>query len=211
MEIYALIAGKVVGMGGSAIALDNILSATFYFSVKWSSDLQSNKARDVLRFLLCRLYDEGRGQLVNAQLTLAQTTLAQKLGMSRQWVGELVRRLEREGWLEYYAPTLPDGTNGSTIFRVGRQLKRLLVMLSKSKRGKKPVKPAANPRWLFSPTNIEKQLLSIQQKENQPPNPSLLNKIPLLQTWMQRGEEKPPSHTTYKGNSVRFISCSGVR
>jgi len=189
-EIYALIAGKVVGMGGSVIALDTILSATFYFSVKWSSDLQSNKARDVLRFLLCRLYDEGRGQLVNAQLTLAQTTLAKKLGISRQWVGELVSRLEREGWLEHFAPTLANGTNGSTIFRIGRQLKRLLVILSKSERGKKPVKPAANPRWLFSPTKVEKQLLSIQQKENQPPNPSLLNKIPLLRTWMQRGEKK---------------------
>jgi len=80
----------------------------------------------------------------NTQLTLAQTTLARKLGMSRQWVGELVQRLEDAGWIEHYSPTLPDGTNGSTIFRVGRQLKRLLVMLSKSRRGKKPAKPAAN-------------------------------------------------------------------
>src|SRR5882724_10334624 len=127
---FALSPGKVVGMGGSVIALDTILSATFFFSVKWSSDLQSNKSRDLLRFLLCRLYDEGRGQLVNAQLTLAQTTLAKKLGMSRQWIGELVHRLEAAGWIEHYSPTLPDGTNGSTIFRVGRQLKRLLVTLA---------------------------------------------------------------------------------
>ena len=36
---------------------------------------------------------------MNAQLTLAQTTLAHKLGISRQWVGTLVQRLEETGWL----------------------------------------------------------------------------------------------------------------
>lgn len=173
---------------GGAIALDTILSAAFYFSVKWSSDLQSNKARDLLRFLLCRLYDEGRGQLVNAQLTLAQTTLARKLGMSRQWVGELVQRLDAAGWIEHYSPTLPDGTNGSTIFRVGRQLKRLLVMLTKSKRGKKPAKSPANNRWHFSPTKVEKHLLFIHKREQQPPDKRILEKIPLLKTWLSRGE-----------------------
>jgi DNA-binding Lrp family transcriptional regulator len=196
MSEFALLPGKVVGMGSGVLALDTILSATFYFSVKWSSDLQSNKARDLLRFLLCRLYDEGRGQLVNAQLTLAQTTLAKKLGMSRQWVGELVSRLEREGWLEHYSPALPDGTNGSTIFRVGRQLKRLLVMLSKSQRGKTPAKSDAKKRWRFSPHKREKQLLLIHEKENQPPSPTLLQKIPILQTWMQRGEEKLSAPTS---------------
>src|SRR5258708_35458711 len=100
---------------GGMLALDNILSATFYFSVKWSSDLQSNRARDLLRFLLCRLYDEGRGQLVNAQLTLAQTTLARKLGLSRQWVGELVQGLEAAGWIEHCSPTRPDGTTRSAL------------------------------------------------------------------------------------------------
>src|SRR5882724_3349971 len=117
-------------MGNGTLALDTILSASFHFVVKWSPGLDRNKSRDLLRFLLCRLYDEGRGQLVNAQLTLAQTTLAKKLGMSRQWIGELVHRLEAAGWIEHYSPTLPDGTNGSTIFRVGRQLKRLLVTLA---------------------------------------------------------------------------------
>jgi hypothetical protein len=107
--------------------------------------------------------------------------------MSRQWVGKLVSRLEREGWLEHYAPTLPDGTNGSTIFRVGRQLKRLLVMLVKSKHEKKSAKLPANSRWYFSPTKVEKHLLFIHEKENQPLSPTLLGKIPLLQTWLKRG------------------------
>jgi DNA-binding Lrp family transcriptional regulator len=164
-----------------------MLSASFHFVVKWSPELDRNKSRDLLRFVLIRLYDAGRGQLVNIQLTLAQTTLARKLGISRQWVGVLVQRLEEAGWIEYYSPVLPDGTNGSTIFRIGRTLKRLLVMLSKSKRGKTPVRKPAKSAWRFSPQKREKHRLRIQEKENQPPSPALLEKIPLLRTWLGRG------------------------
>jgi hypothetical protein len=63
-------------MGSDTLALDSILSATFHFTTKWSDHLQSNKARDLLRYVVCRLYDEGRGQLMNAHLSLAQTTVA---------------------------------------------------------------------------------------------------------------------------------------
>jgi hypothetical protein len=47
----------------------------------------------------------------NLRLTLAQTTLAKKLGLSRQWVGEVVQRLDEAGWLVHVSPTFPDGTN----------------------------------------------------------------------------------------------------
>src|SRR5215210_4835127 len=108
-------------MHGDTLSLDNILSATFYFTTKWSSHLQSNKARDLLRYLVCRLYDQGHGNLINAQLELAQTTVARKLGMSRQWVGELTQRLEEQDWIEHSSSKLPDGTNTSTVWRAGRQ------------------------------------------------------------------------------------------
>ena len=176
-------------MGNSVLTLDIILSATFYFTTKWSSQLQSNKARDLLRYILCRLYDEGRGQLMNTQLALAQTTLARKLGISRQWVGTLVQRLEAEGWLEHFSPTLADGTNGSTVWRVGRLLKRLLIMLTKSKQRKTPMPKPAKSTWLFSPLKREKELLSLLAKEQTLPAPSLIAKIPLLRTWLQRGKE----------------------
>src|SRR5215831_14622645 len=171
-------------MGGGVLALDTILSASFHFVVKWSPELDRNKSRDLLRFVLIRLYDAGRGQLVNTQLTLAQTTLAQKLGLSRQWIGVLVHRLEAAGWIEHYSPVLPDGTNGSTIFRIGRQLKRLLVMLSKSRRGKTSAPKPAKSRWRFSPTLIEKQLRSIQEKEKEV-DPAVFRRIPLLAKWLK--------------------------
>jgi hypothetical protein len=172
---------------GSTLALDTVLSATFHFVTKWSPDLKRNQSRDLLRFLVCKLYDQGRGQLVNAQVTLAQGTLARKLGLSRQWIGTLLDRLQTAGWVEYYAPVLADGMHGSTIFRVGRQLKRLLVMLSKVKRKQTPTRSGVNNRWQFSPSKEEKKIISILAKENEPPKPHILAKVPLLSRWLERG------------------------
>ena len=152
----------------------------------------SNKRRNhsVLHYLLCRLYDEGRGQLVNARLTLAQTTLSKKLGISRQWVGELVSRLKRAGWLEPSSPKLLDGTDGSSVWRVGRMLKRLLVMLGKSRRGDKRGNTPAKSTWHFSPLRREKAILSLLSKEQELPHPRLLEKIPLLGQRLTRGKKR---------------------
>jgi hypothetical protein len=117
---------------------------------------------------------------MNAHLALAQTTVAKKLGISRQWIGTLVHRLEETGWLVHTSEKLPDGTNGSTIWRAGRMLKRLLVMLTKSKRRKTSTKPAAKCTWHFSPLRREKEILSLLAKENEPPKPHILAKMPLL-------------------------------
>jgi len=175
-------------MGSGILALDTILSATQFFVGKWSPDLKGNQSRDALRFLLCRLYDKGRGQLMNAQLPLAQTTLANKLDLSRQWVGELVGRLRDAGWIDYYSPKLGDGTNGSTVFRIGPQLKRLLITLIKSRPIKKPMKSAANNRWQFSPSKEEKKPMLTHERENRPLEPQTLDRIPLLRQWLERGK-----------------------
>jgi hypothetical protein len=84
-------------MGRNALALDTVLSAVFGFVGKWSPDLQHNRAPYVLRYLLCRLYDQSRGQLMSSQIILAQSTVARKLGLSRQWVGILLARLQEAG------------------------------------------------------------------------------------------------------------------
>jgi hypothetical protein len=176
-------------MGSDVLTLDQIWSATSTFTVKWSDGLESNKAHRVLHYLLCRLYDEGRGHLVNARLTLAQMSLAKKLGISRQWVGILVSRLAAAGWIEYHSSTLPDGTNSSSVWRVGRTLKRLLVMLAKSRCGKKQRKDTAVCHWHFSPHRREKEILSILKRENEPPTLEVLARIPTLKQWLQRGKK----------------------
>ena len=159
----------------------------FCFVDRWTPALSRNHSRDLLRFLLCRLYDQSRGHLLHAQVTLAQGTLARKLGLSRTWTQVLVSRLQEGGWIEYAAPVLDTGMRGSCSFRVGRQLKRLLIMLVKFRKKKKPAKSAANSRWQFSPSSKEKKQILIREKENTPPKPELLDRIPLLRQWLDRG------------------------
>lgn len=171
----------------ASLTLDQIWSATSTFSIKWSTGIESNKAHRVLHYLLCRLYDEGRGNLVNAQLTLAQTTVARKLGVSRQWVGVLVDRLAAAGWIEYRSNKLPDGTNSSSVWRVGRTLKRLLVMLFKSRQRKSSILKPAKCSWHFAPRELEKKILSIVKREQEPPTGEVLRKMPLLKAWLGRG------------------------
>jgi DNA-binding Lrp family transcriptional regulator len=183
-------------MGGRVLALDVVLSAVFFFAGKWSPTLKRNQSRDLLRFLLCRLYDQGRGDLGRAQLTLAQATLARKCGLSRQWIGILLNRLQESGWIEYTSPVLDDGMRGSCIFRVGRQLKRLLVMLLKSRKRKTPTKSDANKAWQFSPSKEEKKQKAILEKESQLPRPEVLKKIPLLKQWLERGNKDKRAYTT---------------
>ncbi len=185
-------------MRSRVLALDTILSATLYFAGKWHPELKRNQSRDLLRFLICRLYDAGRGKLVGTRLTLAQGTLARKVGLSRQWIGILLARLQGAGWIECYAPTLDDGMRGSTIFRAGRQLKRLLLMLSKAKPRKTPTKLAAKTRWQFSPTLREKKQILIRQKEHQPPSDRILSQIPLLRLWLRRGETDTQNAQLYQ-------------
>jgi hypothetical protein len=175
-------------MGCDALALDTILSAMFCFVDRWTPALSRNHSRDLLRFLLCRMYDQSRGHLMHAQVTLAQGTLARKLGLSRTWTQVLVSRLQEAGWIEYTAPFIDTGMRSSCTFRIGRQLKRLVVMLGKARTKKKPVKSAAKSRWEFSPTAVEKKAILIRQKEAQLPTEATLLKIPLLKRWLDRGK-----------------------
>jgi DNA-binding Lrp family transcriptional regulator len=172
------------------LLLDTILSALFFAVGKHMPECKRNQSRDLLRYLVLRLYDAGRGNLMNAELTLAQTTIAQKLSMSRQWVGELVSRLEAGGWIEHSSSKLPDGTNSRSCWRIGRMLKWLLVTLTKSKRGKTPTKTDVKSTWHFSPLRREKEIRTILARENEPPSPALLERIPILKLWLQRGKEE---------------------
>ncbi len=177
-------------MGGTTLTLDNVWSASSFFVGKWTPELRRNQSRDLLRFLLCKLYDQSRGKLHTAHITLAQTTLARKLGLSRQWVGTLLTRLQSGGWIEFSSPVLGDGMRGSTVFRIGRQLRRVLVMLAKSHPRKNSTNPAAKERWQFSPSREEQKLYRIQKKEMTPPPAEVFARFPLLTTWMERGKKK---------------------
>jgi hypothetical protein len=103
--------------------LDTLLSKTWVLVGKRTPALKRDQSRDLLFYLLCRLYDQSPGHLGRAQLVLPQDTLARDLGLSRQWVGVLLGRLRQAGGIEYAGV---DGRRGATVFRVGGQVKRLL-------------------------------------------------------------------------------------
>jgi hypothetical protein len=63
-------------------------------------------------------------------------------------------------------------------------------MLTKSNRRKTPMPKPAKSTWHFSPLRREKKILAILEKEKALPTPSLIAKIPLLRTWLNRGKEQ---------------------
>jgi len=69
-------------------------------------------------------------------------------------------------------------------------LKRLLVMLGKSRRGEKLRNTPAKSTWHFSPLKREKAILSLLSNEQELPSPRLLEKIPLLGQWLTRGKKQ---------------------
>ena len=169
------------------LLLDTVLAGANFFSGKWTPALKRNQSWEILRFLLCRLYDSGRGNIFAARVTLSQGTLADKVELSSKWVWQLCQRLQDAGWIRYTAPWTAAGMRASCTFAPGRRLKRLLVMLSKAGRKKSPIKSDTNTRWEFLPTDVEKKLASIRQREKEPPSEAVLRKIPLLGRWLERG------------------------
>ncbi len=122
------------------ITLDQIISSSFFYLEKWSPNtinLKSNAAFDVLRYLLCRLYEEGNGKPLQAHVELSHSTIGSRLGLSRPWVCEMVGRLVDGGWLVATSTWVGDNMRSSSCFSAGRQLRRLICYLLGSKRKKR--------------------------------------------------------------------------
>src|SRR5215471_783097 len=112
------------------VSLDTVVASLAYFLPKWTPALGRNASRDLLRLVVCKLYGASKGNLFQAQIQASQEALAASVGRSRVWTNQLVARLKAEGWLEVYAPRLPDGKFLPCLFWPGRRLKRLLCMLA---------------------------------------------------------------------------------
>src|SRR5215204_994765 len=115
------------------LSLDTLISASTFFVAKWTPALKLNQSRDVLRLVVNKLYGASQGNLFHARMRCSHAALAASCELSREWTCTLIGRLRQAGWRETSAPRLPDGKQEVTTFRPGRMLKRLLVMLLKSK------------------------------------------------------------------------------
>jgi hypothetical protein len=173
------------------LTLDNSLSATFFFAGKWTPALKRNQSRDLLRHVLCRLYGAGTGNLFHAQIRASHASLGAELGLSREWTCTLGQRLRDAGWINYRALRLPDGKFEIGVFSVGRKLKRLLCMLLGYRKPKRRMNEFSHSFPL--PETEREKTLSLARKrqlerEQQPPSQAMLQKVPLLKTWLERGK-----------------------
>jgi hypothetical protein len=89
--------------------------------------------------------------------------------------------LREAGWITTEARRLPDGTQEITVFRAGPTLKRLLVMLLKSKQRLQRGRVNTNSQEIPSKEQIEKNKTFLGELRQ-----SLLDKISLS----KRGEKK---------------------
>jgi hypothetical protein len=177
-------------MGSGALALDTILSAMLFHVKKWSPELTRTQSRDLLRFVLIRLYSDNRGNLNTASLTISQSALADKIGVTREWCNKLLASLKAEGWLVYSSGRREGGLRTICTFAIGNTLKRLLIMLMKSQAKKAQKKYVVKSPSQVFPFSSKKHISFILQKENEPPTLEVLAKIPLLQRWLRRGNVK---------------------
>ena len=177
-------------MGSCALALDNILSATFFFAGKWSPGLKRNQSRDLLRHVLCRLHGASKGDLFHARIRASHASLGAELGLSREWTCKLGQRLRDAGWIDYRALRLPDGTFEIGLFSAGRKLKRLLCMLAGYRKPKHRVNDFSHS-FPLSQTEREKIFSAARKQqlehERRPPSHETLGRLPLLKTWLERG------------------------
>src|SRR2546427_11594918 len=92
-----------------AVSLDTVVASLCYFVPKWTPALRRNASLYLLRLLVCKLHGASKGNLFQAKIQAAQDSLVASLGVSREWTNQLVARLKAEGWIEAYAPRLPEG------------------------------------------------------------------------------------------------------
>ena len=177
-------------MGGGTLALDTILSATSFHVKKWSPELVRTQSRDLLRFVLVRLYSDNRGDLHTASLTISQSALADKIGVTREWCNKLLASLKDAGWLQYSSGRREGGLRTTCTFSIGNTLKRLLIALTKSHAKKVKQTHVVKLGSQVFPLVLKKSLFFIQQKKEEPPRPDVLARIPVLKRWLERGKEE---------------------
>jgi hypothetical protein len=118
---------------GSSIPLDTIANAATFFAGQWTPALKLNQSRDVLTLVLSKMYGASQGSMFHARMRCSHAALADSCSLSRVWTCELISRLRSTGWLKTSAPRLPNGKQEITTFTPGKMLKRLLIMLLRSK------------------------------------------------------------------------------
>jgi hypothetical protein len=144
------------------LTLDSIANSATFFSGKWTPALKRNQSQQLLLLIISKFYWMSKGNIFNGNPFHAKTqsshaALAATLGLSREWVCKLAALLREAGWFETYAPRRPDGKlREVTLFRPGRRLKKLLVMLRESKKKRRVNETSQKDPIVFTKAQREK-------------------------------------------------------
>jgi hypothetical protein len=115
------------------LSQDTIQNRVRYVLQVQHPDLARTKALGLLLLVAGKLYDAGRGNVFRGVVRIAHSQLAshETVRCSRNWACQSLKALELAGWLQVTYLRRPDGKFDPGIYRIGPQLKRIVVALLK--------------------------------------------------------------------------------
>lgn len=132
------------------LTLDTILSAMKLHVWTWSPELVWIQNRDLLRFFLIRFYGGNHGNLITASLTISQSLLADKLGVTRECCNKLLAQPRDAEGRHYSSRRREGGLRATRTFAVGNTPRCLLLALTKSHAQKNQQPRCEVPFTVFS-------------------------------------------------------------
>ena len=126
----------VVDQCKSKISVDSITSAAAFRLRRWDKPLSRTAAGELLRTFICRFHGQNPTNIFRSRIRASQAALADHAGISREWCCTLLGRMRTSGWLEFRAVRQDDGRFAPIVFRAGKKLKRLIMILLGARRKK---------------------------------------------------------------------------
>jgi hypothetical protein len=122
----------VVASSG-VISRDTIENRVRYVLQVQHPDLSRTKALALLLLVIGKLYESGKGNVFKGVIRIAHSQLATHTTVrcTRNWTCQSLKRLELTGYLRVTYLRCPDGKFDPGIYRIGPQLKRIIVALLK--------------------------------------------------------------------------------
>jgi hypothetical protein len=115
------------------LSQDTIQNRTRYVLQVQHPDLSRTKALALLLLVIGKLYESGKGNVFRGVIRIAHGQLAthETVRCSRVWTCHLMKLLEVSGCLKVTYLRRSDGKFDPGIYRIGPQLKRIVVALLK--------------------------------------------------------------------------------
>lgn len=148
-------------------SIDTLLSRLYQLT-HTNKEIGRTVGRDVLRLIVQKLHWHSGGDLAYATLVIDQGHIADRLGISRRWVCEMVKRLCAEGYLrtsdQGYSngnAGFPGGTDGlhrrPLLYRIGAKISQFLYQLNGRREKAQQNQVRKSPYQLEPPSVSEKK------------------------------------------------------